>query len=378
MRKLSVAFLLISAVFSVRAQKSQLKIAHNAVGKLQACITNKEGAKKQLSIIGEGIKAIEIAEVDRKTKNWPETWAIKSYLSAYVAILDTADESKADKYYEIALKAVEKAKSLDKYQDNSGLIKASVYNINLKKQQIGNRFFEQNDFANALKNLKDVSDFFPKDTTLAVNVALSAQSMQDYTSAISYFKRAKENGIKNAIVYQQLANLYNLKFDKEAAVKTLEEGLDINPHHPLLTNDYINLLLDAEKYEKALKAIESAITVEKKDKMLYYLYGYLQQQKFNNASTAKLAFERALAVDQNYFQAMYQLSLVYIKNANDALKAGDDEQFSQLVNRGEFILLKAHDIDKNDRNTIQLLIEIYTRKNKLDKVQQFKRKLNEF
>ncbi|RZK56844.1 MAG: hypothetical protein EOO91_11295, partial [Pedobacter sp.] len=127
---LILLFLLIN--FYAVAQTSQVQIAQNSVGKLQVSIANKEDFKKQLTIIGEGMKALELAQVDKKTKNWPETWAIKAYLSSYVAIIDD-NETNADKYYGLAVEAYEKAKTLDKYQSNNTLITAANHNINIKK-----------------------------------------------------------------------------------------------------------------------------------------------------------------------------------------------------------------------------------------------------
>ena len=359
------------------AQKTQVQAAQNTVGKLQASIANKEDANKQLNLAGEGIKAIEAAQTDKRTKNWPETWAIKAYLSSYVALIDN-NETNADKYYDIANESLEKAITLDKFQANSELIKASVHNINIKKQQDGNRAYQQNDFITAFGLLKQVSDYLPNDTTLAINVALCAQNIQAYDEALNYFKRAKDNGIKNPLVYQNLATIYASKFESELAIKVLEEGLNLNPYHPFLTNDYINLLLDNEKYDRAVKVIEGSIATEKRNKLLLFLYGYFQQSQLNNNNTAELAYKKALDIDQNYFDALYQLALVYIANANDSLKAKNKQKFTGLANRAEFTLLRAHEINPNHRNTIQLLIEIYTRKNRLDKVQELKRKLNEF
>lgn len=371
-----ISFLALVSVSAV-AQKSQVQLAQNNLGKLQASIANKEDAKKRLALAGEGIKAIEIAQKDKKTMNWPETWAIKAYLSSYIAIIDNNADN-ADKYYAFANEALEKAVKLDKFQANSELIKAATYNINIKKQTEGNQAFQQNDFMTAFNLLKQVSDFLPKDTTLAVNVAICAQNVQKYDDALSYFKRAKDNGVKNPYVYQIAASIYASKFESELAIKTLEEGLKLNPYHPALTNDFINVLLDSERYEAALKVIEGTIATEKRNKLLLFLYGYLRQTQQNNGATAELAYRKALDIDQNYFDALYQLGLVYLNNANDALKAKDKKKFASSVNRSEFIFLNAHEINPNDRNTIQLLIEIYTRKNKLDKVQELKRKLNEF
>ncbi len=379
MKRFLIALLLVSVLIPIaKAQKTQVLLAQNSVGKLQASIAKKEDTKKQLAIIGEGIKAIEAAQKDKKTKNWPETWAIKSYLSSYIAIIDV-NEANSYRYYDLAVKALDTAKILDKFQANSELIKASTYNINVKKLTEGNRAYNQNDFLTAYTILKDVSDFLPKDTTIAVNVALCAQKIQMYNQSLTYFLRAKENGVINPIVHQTIASLYASNFENDLAIKSLEDGLKLNPYHPFLTNDYINLLLDNERYDKAIKTIEGSLGTERRSgRLLYFLFGYLQQSQVKNYTLAEEAYKRALTLDQNYFDALYQLALVYISNANDALKQNNKQKFTSYANRAEFTLLRAHEININDLNTVQLLIEIYTRKNRLDKVQELKRKLNEF
>jgi len=361
------------------AQKSQLQIAKNSVGKLQVAINLKQDVKKQLDILGEGIKASEAAQKDKKTGKWPETWALKGYLSSYVAIIDPND-SNADRYYTLATEAIDSAKKLDKFQANYRLIEASSYNINIVKQRKGNKAYANSDFSAAFDLLAQVSDYFPKDTTLAINTALAAQNVQSFDKSLLYFKRAKENGIKNPIVFQNMADIYSSKFEHDLAIRTLEDGIKANPYNVYLTNDYINLLLDNEKYTEAAQVIESTLKVETGNKLLYYLYGYLQQNK-TNYSTAELAYNRALKLDENYFDALYQLGVVYINSANESLKSNkkdNKQKYSAFINRAEMALLQAHEINQNDKSTVQLLIDIYTRKNRLDKVQDLKGKLEEF
>ena len=375
-----LSFLLILFISAqVYAQKSQILIARNAVGKLQAAIANKQDDKKQLAIITEGLKSTESASLDSRTKNWAETWSIKSYLTSFASLIDT-DPSNSNKYYELALEAVKKAKTLDKYDDNSGLISASNHNILIKKQERANTSFFNNDFKDAYADLKEVSDNFPKDSTLALNTAICALNIQYYDEAINYFKRAKENGIHNPAVYQKLAQMYVAKFDNESALKNLEEGLALNPYHHFLTNDYINLLLDTEKYENASTLIEGNLKVEKGSKLLYFLYGYLKQQSGNNA-TAILSFNKALETDQNYFDALYQLSVAYVNNANETLARNESDKigkYNALINSAQLALQRANEINPNDKKTVQLLIDIYTRKNQTDKIQDLQRRLREF
>jgi tetratricopeptide (TPR) repeat protein len=369
---------LIFVSFNAVAQKSQILIARNAVGKLQASIANKEDEKKQLSIITEGLKSIESAEKDNKTKNWSETWSIKSYLTSFASIIDT-DPNNANKFYDSAVEAVAKAKSLDRYDDNGGLIKASNHNILIKKQEKGNEAFFNNNFKEAFADLKEVCDNFPADTTLALNTAICALNIQSYDESLTYFKRAKENGIRNPSVFQKMAQMYVVKSENETAIKTLEDGLALNPFNRFLTNDYINLLLDTENYSKAQGLIENNLKVEKGNKLLYFLYGYLQQVGGNNA-TAILAYDKALSTDQNYFDALYQLSLAYINTANETLSKNDadkTEKYKGLINRAQFALQRANEINPNDKKTVQLLIDIYTKKGVTNKVQELNRKLQE-
>jgi len=369
---------LIFVSFNAVAQKSQILIARNAVGKLQASIANKEDEKKQLSIITEGLKSIESAEKDNKTKNWGETWSIKSYLTSFASLIDT-DPNNANKFYDTAVEAVAKAKSLDRYDDNGGLIKASNHNILIKKQEKGNEAYFNNDFKEAFADLKEVCDNFPADTTLALNTAICALNIQSYDESLTYFKRAKENGIKNPSVFQKMAQMYVVKSENETAIKTLEDGLVLNPFNRFLTNDYINLLLDTENYSKARGLIENNLKVEKGSKLLYFLYGYLQQIGGNNA-TAILSYDKALSTDQNYFDALYQLSLAYINTANETLSKNDTDKtdkYKGLINRAQFALQRANEINPNDKKTVQLLIDIYTKKGATNKVQELNRKLQE-
>lgn len=369
---------LIFVSFNAVAQKSQILIARNSVGKLQASIANKEDEKKQLSIITEGLKSIESAEKDNKTKNWTETWSIKSYLTSFASLIDT-DPNNANKFYDSAVEAVAKAKALDRYNDNGGLIKASDHNILIKKQDKGNEAYFNNEFKEAFADLKEVSDNFPADTTLALNTAICALNIQSYDESLTYFKRAKENGIKNPSVFQKMAQMYVVKSENETAIQTLEDGLVLNPFNRFLTNDYINLLLDTENYSKAQGLIENNLKVEKGNKLLYFLYGYLQQVGGNNA-TAILAYDKALTTDQNYFDALYQLSLAYINTANETLRKSDadkTEKYKGLINRAQFALQRANEINPNDKKTVQLLIDVYNKKGATDKAQELNRKLQE-
>lgn len=360
------------------AQKTQLLIARNAVGKLQEAIANQKDQATQLKILADGIKASESTEKDKRTRKYPETWAIKSYLSSYLAIKNP-DTAVSNKYYGQAKMAIDSAQSFDRFEDNSGLIAASIYNINIKKQDMGNAAYTSGDYNVAFNYLKEVSDYFPKDSALAINTALSAEAIKNDDEALTYFKRAKLNGARNPVLFQRMALLYKRKLENEQAIKITEEGLKLNPGNEMLTNDYINQLLDNERYPEAINRIEATLKVNTRSKLLFYLYGYLHQ-KNANMGTAELAFNKSLDLDQNYFDALYQLGLVYLNLGNKALEKvpQDVETFGAYLNRAEIILDKALKLKPKDKAVLTLLIEVYTRKNRFDRAQELKSRLDIF
>ncbi|TDG35657.1 tetratricopeptide repeat protein [Pedobacter changchengzhani] len=379
MQKCFVVLLFTFISANAFAQKSQVLIARNAIGKLQSAIENKQDVKKQIATITEGLKATDAAEKDNRTKNWAEVWAIKAYLTSYYAIIET-DNVSSDRYFDLSNEALKQAKTLDKYENNAVLIQSAYQNILIKKQDRGNAAFFNNDFANAIEDLKEVSDFYPKDTTLSLNIGICALNISNYDLALKYLKRAKDNGIQNPAVFQKLSQLYFSKFDNDNAIKVLEEGLVLNPYRKALANDLINLLLDTENYTQAESLIEKDLKIEKGSKLLNFLYGYLNQQR-GNSETAVLAYNKSLDMDQNYFDSLYQLSLAYINEADKVLEKAlpnNEQQYSALINRAQLALKRANELNPNDRNTIDLLVNIYTKKKDLEKAQELKSRSRDF
>ncbi len=376
-RKALLSIILFLITFHALGQKSQLRIARNTIGKLQAAIVAKDDVNKQINIIGEGLKASQSAIQDRKTKKYPETWAIAAYLNSYLAIIDEKDP---EKYYQDALALIDTAKQLDRYHENEKLLSAAEMNTFVIKQDKGNSAFKNYDYTTALGYLQELSDRFPKDTVLAINTAISSQNLRNYNQALIYYTRAIDAGATNPVIYQQLAQIYSSKFDTENAIRVLETGQRRNPNNAFIVNDLVNLMLDNERYDKAEKALEEAIRLEGQNIELYYLYGYLKQLRKQHTQ-AETAYNTALSMDPNYFPALYQLGTLYINMGNDILKSNKDNRmqlYEEQINKSENILTQANEIAPNDKATIQLLIEINIRKQRYDKADELKERLQEF
>ncbi|MBY0244612.1 MAG: hypothetical protein K2Q03_04060, partial [Sphingobacteriaceae bacterium] len=303
-------------------------------------------------------------------KNNLELWEIQAYLTSFIAITDI-DETNIELNYKLCLKSIDTLEKYRKIKLENNLLNTAKHNINILKQIKANRAIESKDFLNAFNLMKDLSDYTPQDSTLAINTAFCAEKIQYFNDELTYLIRSTNNGAKNPIIFKKIANLYVSKFDSENALKYLENGLLMNPFSPYLLNDYVNLLLEKERYQKAVELLESYIWQEKNNKSLYYLYGNLRQNYVKDYLKSENAYKMALDLDPYYFDAHYQLGLLYIEKMNDEPKS----RSIALLNKAESSLLKAFEISPKDGNTIKLLIEIYTKKQKVDKVNYYTKKL---
>ena len=284
-RKAFLSIILFLITFQASAQKSQLRIARNTIGKLQAAIVAKADVNSQINIVGEGLKATISAQQDRKTKKYPETWAIAAYLNSYLALIDTKDP---DKYYQDALALIDTAKQLDRFHENEKLLNAAVMNTFVIKQDKANKAFNSYDYATALGYLKELSDYFPQDSTLALNTAIACQNLRNYNQALIYYNRAIETGSSNPVIYQHLAEIYSSKFDTENAIKVLETGQKRNPGNIFILNDLVNLLLDNERYEKAEKALEDATEIYEGERKFDLIIRYPEDFRGDERAIGKL------------------------------------------------------------------------------------------
>lgn len=374
-KKVLTIILILFSVTSLYAQKTQVQIARNAVGKLQESFVNPSLKAKSMGYINDGLKAIDLAKSNRKTGKWSETWAIKAYLHSCNALISASDEA-SDKQLNLALTSLDTAKLLDKDQLYSTLISATINNTMIRKLDKGNRAFEENDFLNAYQILKEVSDYSVKDTTLALNVAIAAQNIQQDKEGLRYLKRAKEYGMRNPAIFQQLSKVYSLKLEPEEALRVLKEGIDLNPSNAILNRDYINILLDNQKYTEALDALEAELMVNRTDEKLFFIYGLLNQLE-KRIPDAESAFKRSIALSPYNFDAFYQLGLVYLDKANIQAKKSDIG-YKEAVNNAELAFNKAFTIKPNDKATITLLIALYKSQSDLERVRELQRRLREF
>jgi tetratricopeptide (TPR) repeat protein len=103
------------------------------------------------------------------------------------------------------------------------------------------------------------------------------------------------------------------------------------------------------------------------------------------------AYQRALEIDPEYFDAAYNLGALYVNAAAvlieeaNKLPLDKEKEYNKLIEKANDYLSKslpnlerALVLQPNDFNTMVSLKEIYTRLNKLEKLQEINQRIEEY
>ncbi|HEX3384420.1 MAG TPA: hypothetical protein VHS53_04495, partial [Mucilaginibacter sp.] len=174
---------------------------------------------------------------------------------------------------------------------------------------------------------------------------------KNYSGAIESYKAlVNTNYSKKTQAYNDLTTLYLFNKDTTAALKTIGDAVAKNPANPELRKREIEVSLQAGQSADLITKIDNAIKADPNNKTLYYYEGLtysqiaetegkeliklkktekpgtktpnpqiakLQQMRADNYAKAGAQYQKALAIDPNYFEAVLNMGYVTIAPAID-------------------------------------------------------------
>jgi len=225
------------------------------------------------------------------------------------------------------------------------------------------------------------------DTIVIYNAALAAKNAGNHDKSIQYFRKAIDMNYGGSDAYYLLKSEYAVINDSVNVIKTLEEGFSKYPDTSLILIEIVNFYLTSGDSEKGLAYLELAEKKESNNPSIYFAEGTLYE-KSGNKEKALEAYNKAIAIDSQYFNAYFNIGALYYNNAvelyeaankmddlkayNDA-KAIADEELKKAIPFME----KAYQINPNERAAVETLQTIYYRLQMLDKYEEMKKKLSE-
>jgi len=381
MKRTTILFVLFFAVMSGFAQK----------GKVTSAKSYKDAGNldKAVAIIEETIDASN--PKTESSINWSGTWEARGEI--YQAVFQSKDENYkklSNDPLTIAYDSYLKAIALDEKDrfSKSVKIKLTLLIADLTNQAVA--AFNEENYEKALKSFEQImsieqtplfkaDDPNSVDTVIIFNAGLAAYNAQKYDKAIEFYKNAAKYKYNGARTYQLISSSYLLKKDTVGALDVLKEGLKEYPANGTILVEVINIYLNANKVDDALKYLDIAIAQDPKNSSYFFAKGTLFD-KLQKTDEATESYLKAIEYKEDYFDAYYNLGALYynkgVKQVDvaNAIPSNQPEKYEQEKDKADVefkkaipYMEKAHEINPTDKFTMESLKTLYYRLKMLDK-----------
>ncbi len=381
MKRTTILFVLLFAVTCVFAQK----------GKVTSALSYKESGKldKAVESIEETIDANNPKSEGSIT--WPRTWEVRGEI--YQAIFQTKDENYkklSSDPLTVAYDSYLKALQLDDKDrfSKSVKIKLTLLIGDLTNQAVA--AFNEENYEKALLSFEEIigieqtpvykaEDSNSVDTVIIFNAGLAAYNAAKYDKAIEYYKEAAKYKYNGAKTYSLIASSYFQKEDTVSALQVLQDGLKEYSDNGALLVEIINIYLNANKVDDAMRYLDIAISQDPKNSSYYFARGTLYD-KLQKTDEATASYLKAIEYKDDYFDAYYNLGALYynkgVKQVDvaNAVPSNQPEKYEEEKEKADIefkkaipYMEKAHEINPTDKFTMESLKTLYYRLKMLDK-----------
>ncbi|MBL7111398.1 MAG: tetratricopeptide repeat protein [Bacteroidales bacterium] len=292
-------------------------------------------------------------------------------LSAYKKALEYDTEGKLDE------KVLENLNRLKRQCESKAIIAFTAQDFNKSVE-----YFELIMDATSTRVYGGVAD-----TVIIYNTALAAKNGDDHKKAAEYFRKAIDLNYGGSDAYYLLKNEYIILEDSAAAIAVLEEGFERYPDTSLILIEIVNYYLTAGDAEKGLAYLELAEQKETRNPSIYFAKGTLFE-KVGEDEKALLAYQQALDIDPEYFNAYFNIGALYYNNAVELYDVANSKEDLKEYNAAKSIadkeltmtvapMEKAHELRPDDRAVLETLQTVYYRLQMMDKYEEIKVKISE-
>jgi len=309
----------------------------------------------------------------------------------------------------VAFEAYTKARELDTKEDFKPEITAKLAAIGGEFFNEGITYFQQNNFDGAIP-------YFDK----AINIAKdnhAIDTLANYGSALCYEKKAASDKafldkaiekyqflvdvkMKEISIYTSLANLYKDKGDIDKATAILDLGKTIYPGNSDLIITEANIYISTNNHAKAVSSLMIAKEKEPKNVSVLYAIGVTydllkndsklpEDERLKYFNAAIDGYKETIAVDPNYFDALFNLGAIYYNKGGDVINEANKLPINETAKYDKMLadgnnylnlalpyLEKCQELQPKDKATLVSLKEIYTRLNQKEKLMGVNDKLN--
>lgn len=292
-----------------------------------------------------------------------------------------------------AVKCYNKALELDVDGKQTKKIVESLKTITPVFQKVALNYYSLKDYENSyhsFKSIMDINDMKQvnvKDTVIMYYTGVFASESDHKDEAILYLSRAIDLNYwqKEPDIFVFLSKMYLAKKDSTGALTALKSGFSKSPGNINILNELINYYLVRGDSKPALIYLSQAISKDPSNRSYYFAKGVLYD-KIDSLGDAIESYKKAIQVDTSYFDAYFNLGVVYYNHAVKLLEKANDEQDNnkylemKTIADGEFkkcipYMEKCHFINPKDKPCLESLKNIYYRLKMNDQLDRIKKLL---
>ena len=217
--------------------------------------------------------------------------------------------------------------------------------------------------------------------------ATSALRAEDYATALEYFTELKNNGNETAEVYRHLASCYNGLGNSEQAMAMINAGLEKDPSDANLILEKVNAYLKDGKGAEAVADLTKLHELDPNNAQLLFVLGTIYGDENNkdvfDTDKARQYYEQALAINPDYYDAIYNIGVLYTTMANKYIEEANEitgfskaeiaqyngliDQANELLRAGLPYLKQAYESQPSD-DVKNVLRSIYVKLKMTDEV----------
>ena len=286
-----------------------------------------------------------------------EAWLYRAVI--YQNVLQSNDEAlkaKAPNALEIVYESLMKCMENESFlNENKQDIYQRVGSVMTAYYSQGADAYNAGDFAAAAPLFKKAYDIAKQLGTNDANdmlnlAATSSLRAGDYATALEYFTELKDNGVDTADTYRHLAACYTGLDNTEMAMQMINAGLEKDPSNGQLILEKVNAYLKEGKGAEAIEDLNTLKELDPNNASLYFVLGTIygdEEKEVYDADKAVENYTRAIEINPDYFDAIYNLGALYITMSNK-LKAQANEitgfskaeiaQYDELIAQAEELL----------------------------------------
>ena len=171
-------------------------------------------------------------------------------------------------------------------------------------------FFKNNDYENALKNLKNVLKEDGNNQNIINNIALCEMRLGQYDKAEEDFVKAINLDKETPQPYLNLAELYFIKKEMLKAIELLQRASSIMPDNIAILHYLARIYIEDKRFEEAVDTLNIILDMSPENIDAYWDLGmiYFDTGEYEIASKN---FENVLEKVQNNPVIFYQTALSY-------------------------------------------------------------------